>query len=122
MSDRAATVRATKKAAELRSTWRVYRKEFLLDSRHVTRHAAMERFDAVYRGRIENHDVRFDEDLIRSRPYEVWIRKWNLAGEFKHEIDAWEHARRQEDVETEVVPRNSRREHELKAYGVAKLA
>jgi hypothetical protein len=124
MSDRAATVAATKKAAELQSTWRVYRKEFLLDSRHITRHDAMDRYDAVYRGRIEEQDVRFDEDLIRSRPYEVWVRKWNLAGEFKHEATALEHAAMSDLVvdEVEVVPRNSRREHELKSYGVAKLA
>lgn len=128
LSDRAATVAATKKTTELRSTYRVYRKEFLLDSRHITRHDAMERFDTMYRGRIEEHDVRFDEDLIRSRPYEVWIRKWNLAAEFKHESEAWEHARLiestawPEPITVEVVPRNSRAEHTLKSYGVAKLA
>jgi hypothetical protein len=125
--DRAKTVQATKKAAELPSTWRVYRKEFLLDSRHVTRHEAMERYDAMYRGRVEEWDARFDEDLVRSRPYELWVRKWNLAAEFKHEAAALEHASlvesnaRPEPIAVEVVPRNSRREHELKAYGVAKL-
>jgi hypothetical protein len=123
VSDRAKTVQATKKAAELPSTWRVYRKEFLLDSRHITRHEAMERYDAVYRGRVEEHDVRFDEDLVRSRPYELCIRKWNLAGEFKYEAAAWAHAAMIDLAadEVEVVSRNSRREHELKAYGVAKL-
>ena len=127
MKDRAATVQATKKAAELQSTWRVYRKEFLLDSRHITRREAMERFDAVYRGRIADEDVRFDEDLIRSRPYEVWVRRWNLAGEFKWEGQAWDHVERIKATDEgitdfDVVPRNSRREHTLKAYGVAKLA
>lgn len=127
MTDRAATVQATKKAAELPSTWRVYRKEFLLDSRHITRHEAMERYDTVYRGRVEAADARFDEDLIRSRPYELWVRRWNLAGEFKHEAEALEHANVVESnawpeaIEVEVVPRNSRREHELKAYGIARL-
>lgn len=127
MSDRAKTVQATKKSAELPSTWRVYRKEFLLDSRRITRREVMERFDTMYRGRVEDRDVRFDEDLMRSRPYELWIRKWNLAGEFKHEAEAREHASIAESnawpepIEVEVVPRNSRREHELKAYGIARL-
>jgi hypothetical protein len=127
MSDRAATVQATKKAAELPSTYRVYRKEFLLDSRHVTRSEAMARFDVAYRGRVQPEDVRFDEDLIRSRPYELWIRRWNLAGEFKWEGQAWDHVERIKSTDEgitdfDVVPRNSRREHELKSYGVAKLA
>lgn len=127
MSDHAATVQATKKAAELPSTWRVYRKEFLLDSRHITRRAAMDRYEAMYKGRVSPGDFRFDEDLIRSRPYELWVKRWNLLGEFKHETEALAHASLVESeawpkaIEVEVVSRNSRREHELKAYAVAKL-
>jgi hypothetical protein len=118
VSDRAETVRATK-STELPSTWRVYVKEWVFDSRHATRSAALKWFDSVYRGRFEEQDFRYDEDLSRTRPYELWLRRWNLSGEFKHQQQAEAHAATRDD--TEVVSRNSRREHELKAYGVAKL-
>jgi len=121
VSDRAKTVEAVKKTAELRSTVRLYVKEFVFDSRFGTKGEAWARYDTVYLGRVGEGDSEFRLDPIRSLPHELWIRRWNLVGEYKNPEKADE-AAAEIDGETKVVPRNSRAEHTLKNYGVVKLA
>ena len=115
-------VSRVRRASELRSTVRVYRKEFLFDSRHETRHDA-EMAVGTYRDRITPEDADVRVDPIRTRPFELWVRRWNVAGEYKDPIEAFLRAAHLHvaGLETQVVPRNSRAEHELRSYGVVKL-
>lgn len=119
---RAEQVQATKAAVELRSTIRVYVKEFLYDSRWPIETLAQDRL-TQYETRLLPEDREVREAAGRSSPYEVWLRLWNLAGEYKHEERAQEVAQelRDEGFDVEVVPRNSRNEHALRSYGTARL-
>lgn len=117
-------VRQTKQ--EITSTVRVYRKEWMWESRHPTEEIAWAYFKEAFGGRLHPDDVRveYDPELTRA-PYFLLLRRWNVHTEWKDASLAKRHAELlvEEDPETvvEVVSRNSRREHKLKAYGVLKL-
>jgi hypothetical protein len=112
-----------KAGTELRSTVRVYRKEFLLRGFFRSEMEARA-FAETFAGRVRPGDVetRFDEFRL-SRPWGVWVRAWNVAGEYKDEGRAEARVRSMEHqgFETRVVDRNSRQEHELRSYGVVRL-
>jgi hypothetical protein len=101
----------------------VYRKEFVFDSRHGTQHEAEMAFLGKYQGRVRPEDGDVRVDPIRESPFELWIRRWNLVGEYKHPEDADSKANelRVRGLEVMVVLRNSRGEHRLRSYGVVKL-
>lgn len=101
----------------------MYRKEFLFEWRDAIREHLVIRFQEVYGGRIRDEDWEIRESVFRpSRPFELWIRRWNVFGEYKHESDAESAAERNRGrYEVEVVPRNSRAEHILMQYGKVRL-
>lgn len=116
--DSSGIVSATK---ELASTWRVYRKEWVFDSRHESFEAGLLHSDETYQGRIEPEDIQLSPDNGGDGVV-VQVRRWNVAGEWKTHDRAIKHADSLKDrFEVQVVARNSRQEHVLKQYGVLKL-
>jgi hypothetical protein len=115
-------VQATKDS-ELASTFRVYRLEFIFDSRHASSEAAMHRFELTYADRVKEEHWNLRENKTRTEPFELWVKKWNMVGQFKHREDAEAVAKEQEEqgFEVRTVDRNSREEHVLKNYGQVKL-
>jgi hypothetical protein len=119
--DSASIIAETKKTREIASTHRVYRKEWLFDSRHRDVATAKEEASR-YEGRLHDDDIRFDTDNDTGECV-VWTRRWNVAGEWKWSAHAEKHATalRKAGAEVEIVARNSRQEHRLRNYGVLKL-
>lgn len=76
-----------------------------------------------YRGRVEPMHIRIDASIDDAdNPVQVWVHvllfKPNLKGEFKHARLAANFAAQQDWEDWEIVSRNSRRDHELRNYGV----
>jgi hypothetical protein len=119
--DSAGIVQEVKKTQEIDSTHRVYRKEFLLDSRWATEAQAMLKAESTYEGRLVPEDIDIREDADGT--WVLWTRLWNVTSEWKREDLATNHASTLDpaDGEVRVVARNSRREHLLKGYGTLKL-
>lgn len=121
--DSAGVVQAVHASRETPSTFRVYRKEWLFDSRHPSQESALEHFNTVFRGRLADGDweVRPDDN---GRDHVLWIRTWNVAGEWKWQPQAEVHKAQLvgEGYEALVVVRNSRAEHLLTLHGVVKMA
>lgn len=107
------------KTSELASTARVYRKEWVFDSRHVTQSEAEAYVEQKYVGRLRPDDMEVKSDPDNGQ-WVLWTRKWNVTAEFKDLQRAEEYAKALEG-ETEVVTRNSRREHLLSQYGILRL-
>lgn len=105
---------------ELDSTWRVYAKVWLHLARRGTE-AEAEKFSQQFVGRLLPEDLRVEPDTDGT-----WIvegRCWNVLAEWKYEQSARGYADNLhlDGFDPEVVSRNSKREHELRAYGVLRL-
>lgn len=114
-----------RKAAEIDTTTRVYRKDWLFDTRHTTEEGARIHFATKYAGRIIDDDWRITPAPIGPGVY-LEIRKWNILGEFKTQELAEEFVQTNRAVvpdteDVRIVTRNSRDEHLLMDYGVKKL-
>lgn len=111
--------------SEIGATTRVYAREWVLEHRANTSEAAQEWLTVKYAGRLRAGDWKIVEDTEGPVvTYEVWARLWNVTAEWKHiwQAEGWADLIRKERPEikpddVEVVGRNSRREHQLRAYG-----
>lgn len=112
-------IEEVKKIKEIDSTHRVYRMEWLFDRRFRTAEEAEARVAKVWAGRLREEDVEVREDSV-SDDVELWVRRWNVESEWKSEDRAETHAAGFAG-DVEIVARNSRREHQLTAYGILKL-
>jgi hypothetical protein len=84
---------------------------------------ANEFFDAKYAGRVRDIDVRFvPRGLGAYATVQLQLRLPTLKGEFKTEALAIEFAVDQGWTDATVVVRNSKADHDLRNYGVKKLA
>jgi hypothetical protein len=109
---------------EIDSTVRVYKKEWLFEHRG-TQQACEDYFAKVYEGRIHPQDKKVELEEW-SGDYVLWINKWNVLAEWKDEARANRHAELLtenlgEGADVRAVPRNSRQEHALRAYGTLLL-
>lgn len=82
--------------------------------------------DTQYKGRVEPDDIRIDANVDHpDSPTRVWVHvllsKPNLKGEFKYATQAADFAAKQGWEDWEIVSRNSRRDHELRNYGVKRV-
>lgn len=130
--DTAGIVQAAKRS-EIDSTSRVYVRTWQFDSRHATGQDAQAYFEKTYGGRLREGDGRIVEDVEGAdeqhpSTFVVQVRLWTVDSEWKrHSLaEAWGKAIREErdlsEDDVEVVGRNSRKEHMLRAYGVLKIA
>lgn len=108
------------KVAEIDSTWRVYHKEWLFDSRFAKEHDAEEHARS-FDGRLQFGDLRVRFEKGSARPWVIDTRIWNVHSEWKAKHLASLAAEKLHTGAIEVVARNSRREHQLKMYGITKL-
>ncbi len=85
--------------------------------------AAREHVEQVYGGRV--NESQMDLVLHTDNAGHFWvhvkIRKPNLKGEFIHAALAASYAEKNRWSEYEIVSRNSRRDHELRSFGMKKL-
>lgn len=118
-------VHTTKGSREIGSTYRVYVKEWVFDSRHLSHDEALNHYVLTYEGRLGAGDSEIIKDFD-----ETWVLRlklWNVAAEWKRVHLADRHAAaliEDEYAATDdimVVPRNSKQEHTLKAYSILKL-
>lgn len=118
-------VQSTKVSQELGSTFRVYVKEWVFDSRHLSHDEASSHYIVTYEGRLANGDAEISKDFD-----DTWVLKlnlWNVAAEWKREHLAEAYAKalvedgRCSSGDVQVVPRNSKLEHQLRAYSILKL-
>lgn len=130
-------IREVKVARELDATYRVLEKQFLFDSRHHSQESAQAHFEKVYAGRLyakgdslpdgtiaEDDDWKIVKDeWSTTGDYILWTRRWNAVAEWKTEEYALQEGERRtkEGRIVEVVPRNSRKEHQLTQYGILKI-
>lgn len=119
-------VAAAKATREIDSTYRVYVREWLHEARYGSKEAAVAKHEAKYAGRLRDEDWRIEKDP-EDGSYVYEVRRWNVTSEWKYPEDAAGHmaaliADGMSEDEIEVVPRNSKREHTLRSYGVLKLA
>lgn len=111
-----------RRVREIDTTTRVYRKDWLFDTRHETEVEAHAFFAVKYEGRIEPEDFRIVPVPV-GEGFFLEIRRWNILGEFKTEELAAELLVAQvAPEECRLVTRNSRQEHLLTDYGTKKLA
>ncbi len=86
---------------------------------------ARDHVHAQYVGRVADERIRVDAVTDNpEHPTHYWVHvkllKPNLKGEFKHAALAANHAEKQAWKDYEIVGRNSRRDFELRSYGVKK--
>lgn len=118
-------VETTKVSRELGSTYRVYVKEWVFDSRHDSEAQALAHYVETYEGRLQAGDSEIVADFDNT--FALRLRLWNVAAEWKREHLAEGFAAalvedgRALKADIQVVARNSRLEHSLKAYAVLKL-
>jgi len=110
--------------SEISSTYRVYRSEWLIASRHEMAEKSQEYFEATFSGRLHEGDWRYERDIDGSTV--LWVRRWNVCAEWKRKefAEAWATALLEEQPELgeiKIVARNSRSEHVLTQYGILKL-
>jgi hypothetical protein len=111
---------------EVEDLWRVYRPEWLIvyvtedDADGQTRMS--DHFQNNFAGRVKEHDAR---RVVDGEPpnavLQLQIRKPNMRGEFKHHSDAEAFVAEQGWTDATIVTRNSREDHELRAYGTKRL-
>lgn len=108
---------------ELDTTYRVYRKDWLLDGRFASQEAAQSHGEAVYAGRLEDGDIEVRADDIGG--WILWTKRWNVVGEWKTQEQAGAHltelSTTTDHADLRIVARNSRAEVVLRNYGVLKL-
>jgi hypothetical protein len=105
---------------EIGSTWRVYTKEWLIQSRG-TEDEMEKLYTTKYEGRVEedDHVIKLDDE---SKTYTLELRLWNVKAEWKTKELADVHAENLAKAKgngflVDVVARNSRKEHVLSNYG-----
>lgn len=108
------------KAQELPSTWRVYTQDWGFYRRFSGEDEPEAEFDATFEGRVRAEDWEVRNDPEARNPWELWVRLWNVRGEWKTEALARQFAEGLEG-DVRVVARNSKDEHVLRQYGVLKL-
>lgn len=122
VGDTATIVRQTK-SNEIRSTYRVYVREFLLAAKGEEREVD-ETYSSRHEGRVRPEDAE-KRTCAETGLTELHLRLWNVKAEWKDERLADAHLeeilRDDPEAEAEVVVRNSRREHQLTSYGKLKL-
>ena len=107
-------------AKEIGSTWRVYVKQWLIDSRHDDEQGAAVAAQK-YAGRLLEGDMFAVEDFDNS--WLLMTKRWNVHSEWKYVTEATkvvEALAGGEDVQ--LVARNSRDEHKLLQYGILRIA
>jgi hypothetical protein len=118
VKSKAEVVAATKQ--EIKSTWRVYVREWLVEFRDCSEETVQDYFNERFKGRVTEDDWSIAEDS-EDFSYVLRLRLYNVKAEWKEEAEAREHERLLQatmpELEAEAVPRNSRREHVLKSYG-----
>lgn len=84
---------------------------------------AMEHFEAKFRGRVHEHDVRIVAAGLHphSARVHLQLRLPNLKGEFKYAYLAERYAEDQGWDDWTIVARNSKDDHDLRGYSVKKL-
>lgn len=125
--DTAGIVAATR-SSEIASTWRVYVRTWVFDSRWSTLEDANAHYEKTYSGRLIDGGWTVSEDP-EDGTWVLWVHTWTVDSEWKREnfARAWATAIVTErgivpEDNVEVVERNSRREHVLASYGLMKLA
>lgn len=78
----------------------------------------------TYEGRVPEHRFRVMANTDKAGHFWVHVTmlRPNMKGEFKYAHLAQRHAEKKGYAHYEVVSRNSRRDHELRAYGVRKMS
>ena len=116
---------AKTKFTEIESTYRVYVKEWIFAYRDTDQEKASVWADQTFGGRVQPYDLRVLVDKDGS--YVVQVHRWNLNSEWKtlELAEVWAKALNElaakEISHCEIVPRNSKREHELTNYGTVLL-
>jgi hypothetical protein len=120
----AEVISETKKAAEIETTWRVYRLEWVVAANLPTREAAEAHVAEKWEGRLPEKDIHIQQ--VSTSQFMVYVRKWNVNAERKNESDALDFAadllmnHAVPGTDLKVVERNSRDEHVLVQVGVLK--
>jgi hypothetical protein len=113
---------------ETRSTWRIYAKQWVFDSRHASHDAALSHALDKYGERLDPEEYRASEDDLDGSTWVLWTHRWSVLAESKYEEFAFAYAQacmKDFDLPEEyvkVIERNSRAEHELLQHGVLKKA
>ena len=114
--------------SETRSTYRVYVKQWLFDSRHDTEVDALAYATKTYEERLAADEVQIKPDDLDGATWVVWTHRWSVAAELKYATGAelWSDAIKDDfglvGENVKVIERNSRAEHELLQHGVLKVA
>lgn len=114
--------------SETRSTWRIYAKQWLFDSRHPSEEEAEDYAIAKYRDRLAGDEVRVEADDLDGKTWVLWTHRWAVLAESKYEEFAVAYALACESdfglphEHVKVIQRNSRAEHVLLQHGVLKMA
>jgi hypothetical protein len=113
---------AVKQVREIDSTARVYKKTWMTYGRFDSPEAAKAEFAEKYEGRVtdDDHDIYASDN---GRDFLLKLRVWNVVSEWNNLDRAQKFVEDlpEDGAEYEIVTRNSKREHELKAYGINKL-
>lgn len=125
ISDSAEVVRRVHEVRETDDLWRAYRREWVTVYVSVAKGDIGETevrrvLEERYMGRVLVEDIDVVPAPKPARSAQLKLRLWNLRGEFKHEDAARAHVAAGEG-EWEVVPRNSRADHQLRSYAVHKV-
>lgn len=114
--------------AETRSTWRVYAKQWVFDSRHDSEEAATQHGASEYADRLDADELQVVVDDLDGETYVLLTNRWGVVAEWKYEdrarawAQAWAEDFKGTVAAVEVVERNSREEHALLQHGVLKKA
>jgi hypothetical protein len=122
----AEVISAAKEAAEIETTWRVYRREWVHVGTFESEEAAQADIAAKWVDRLPEEDIHIQQVMTTS--HALYVRKWNVAAEHKDESTALDYAadllvnHNVPGADLKVVERNSREEHLLMQVGVLKQA
>lgn len=114
--------------SETRSTWRIYVKQWFLDSRHESLEAAESHAVKAYAERLDPDEIKVSEDDLDPSTWVLWTHRWAVFAEVKYEEFAHRFSQAcvddfdLDDAHVKVIERNSRAEHELLQHGVLKKA
>jgi len=115
---------AVKQVREIDSTVRVYKKTWMTEGRYPSEAAAQAAFDTKLEGRLHDGDWKVIPS-DNGKHFLLKINVWNVTSEWAS-AEAGEqfiatYLAKDPEAVFEMVTRNSKREHELKAYSINKL-
>lgn len=108
---------------ELDDLWRVYTREWVhMYTAEPGAVTALEHYDSNYAGRVASRDVRFVVAFGNPNRVQLELFLHVMKAEFKDIADAQAFAAEHFPDDHDIVARNSARDHELRNYGVKRLA